>query len=219
MNLRAPKTMNNVSLRKWEDQYSGSNKVYGSIDIYELNRTGRWMMYRKFFKHAQEYLNKSTLNQPGIWSLLIISMYPFGTTSTWLRLMIKQDAPEVYSINGPKANCPTLTKRLLWNHYHNVEKAREYRRSGSWENQSRDSLPVGVGPEEQEEDLDCAFFRKLCQHADFFRQKAKNLSVKILRGNPLYFSVYLLRIKKAIASLQVQSPDMASDFYDGFNQN
>ena len=53
-------------------------------------------------------------------------------------------------------------------------------------------LLVGVGPEDQEEDLDYAV-RKLVNMRIFSDAEGKmNLSVKDIGRNPLYFSVYPL---------------------------
>ena len=79
-------------------------------------------------------------------------------------------------------------------------------------------LLVGVGPEDQEEDLDYAV-RKLVNMRIFSDAEGKmNLSVKDIEGEIL--STLFADTKKGNrpAFTGAAKPDMASDFYDAFNQ-
>lgn len=83
-------------------------------------------------------------------------------------------------------------------------------------------LLVGVGPEDQEEDLDYAV-RKLVNMRIFSDAEGKmNLSVKDIEGEILSISQFTLfaDTKKGNrpAFTGAAKPDMASDFYDAFNQ-
>lgn len=83
-------------------------------------------------------------------------------------------------------------------------------------------LLVGVGPEDQEEDLDYAV-RKLVNMRIFSDAEGKmNLSVKDIEGAILSISQFTLfaDTKKGNrpAFTGAAKPDMASDFYDAFNQ-
>ncbi|HGZ7496799.1 TPA: D-aminoacyl-tRNA deacylase [Streptococcus pneumoniae] len=82
-------------------------------------------------------------------------------------------------------------------------------------------LLVGVGPEDQEEDLDYAV-RKLVNMRIFSDAEGKmNLSVKDIEGEILSISQFTLfaDTKKGNrpAFTGAAKPDMASDFYDAFN--
>ena len=81
---------------------------------------------------------------------------------------------------------------------------------------------IGVGPEDQEEDLDYAV-RKLVNMRIFSDAEGKmNLSVKDIEGEILSISQFTLfaDTKKGNrpAFTGAAKPDMASDFYDAFNQ-
>lgn len=83
-------------------------------------------------------------------------------------------------------------------------------------------LLVGVGPEDQEEDLDYVV-RKLVNMRIFSDAEGKmNLSVKDIEGEILSISQFTLfaDTKKGNrpAFTGAAKPDMASDFYDAFNQ-
>lgn len=84
-------------------------------------------------------------------------------------------------------------------------------------------LLVGVGPEDQEEDLDYAV-RKLVNMRIFSDAEGKmNLSVKDIEGEILSISQFTLfadtKRGNRPAFTGAAKPDMASDFYDAFNQN
>ena len=83
-------------------------------------------------------------------------------------------------------------------------------------------LLVGVGPEDQQEDLDYAV-RKIVNMRIFSDDEGKmNLSVKDIQGEILSVSQFTLfaDTKKGNrpAFTGAAKPDMASDFYDAFNQ-
>lgn len=83
-------------------------------------------------------------------------------------------------------------------------------------------LLVGVGPEDQEEDLDYAV-RKLVNMRIFSDAEGKmNLSVKDIEGEILSISQFTLfadtKRGNRPAFTGAAKPDMASDFYDAFNQ-
>ena len=83
-------------------------------------------------------------------------------------------------------------------------------------------LLVGVGPEDQQEDLDYAV-RKIVNMRIFSDDEGKmNLSVKDIQGEILSVSQFTLfaDTKKGNrpAFTGAAKPDMASDFYNAFNQ-
>ena len=83
-------------------------------------------------------------------------------------------------------------------------------------------LLVGVGPEDQQEDLDYAV-RKIVNMRIFSDDEGKmNLSVKDIQGEILSVSQFTLfaDTKKGNrpAFTGAAKPDRASDFYDAFNQ-
>ena len=81
---------------------------------------------------------------------------------------------------------------------------------------------VGVGPEDTKEDLEYAV-RKIVNMRIFSDEDGKmNLSVKDIGGQILSISQFTLfaDTKKGIdRHLQAAKPDMASQFYDDFNQS
>jgi D-tyrosyl-tRNA(Tyr) deacylase len=82
-------------------------------------------------------------------------------------------------------------------------------------------LLVGVGPEDQQEDLDYAV-RKIVNMRIFSDESGKmNLSVQDVKGSILSISQFTLfaDTKKGNrpAFTGAAKPDMASDFYDAFN--
>ena len=83
-------------------------------------------------------------------------------------------------------------------------------------------LLVGVGPEDDQKDLEYAV-RKVTQMRIFSDEEGKmNLSVKDIQGEILSISQFTLfaQTKKGNrpAFTGAAKPDMASDFYDAFNQ-
>ena len=83
-------------------------------------------------------------------------------------------------------------------------------------------LLVGVGPEDQEEDLDYAV-RKLVQYADFFRWRRQDEPIcQGYQGEILSISQFTLfaDTKKGNrpAFTGAAKPDMAAAFYEAFNQ-
>ena len=83
-------------------------------------------------------------------------------------------------------------------------------------------LLVGVGPEDDQKDLEYAV-RKVTQMRIFSDEEGKmNLSVKDIQGEILSVSQFTLfaQTKKGNrpAFTGAAKPDMASDFYDAFNQ-
>ena len=228
MNLRAQENYEQRLLDvEWEDQYSSSNKEYmAHIDIYGLNRTGLLNDVLQVLSNTTK--NISTVNAQPTKDMKFANIHvslALLTFQRWLRLWTRLRVCQKSILsNGQTANCPTSTRKAIMKIIIQRVKKAQVSIEGQIHGKINQGLLllVGVGPEDQEEDLDLCC-EKACQHADFSDAEGKmNLSVKDIEGEILSISQFTLfaDTKKGNrpAFTGAAKPDMASDFYDAFNQ-